>query len=403
MKDSILIFGAGINQLTLIKSAKELDLSTIVLDPNVDAPGKNISDFFYSVKGNDYKTTKGIAIKHKVKGIVTSQMEKPMRLMAKLAQELGFIFHSPEVIERSLDKWLMKQSFISNKVPCAQGVLIKKDEIIQSQSLNILNFPLILKPKDSTSSQGVYKIDQFKDIEKYLPITLSFSKSGEVIIEEFLDGPEFSIEAITYKGKTKIVQFTEKFVTSSPRTVEMGHLQPASLTEEQKSIIIEVVIKAINAIGIDNSASHTEIKLTKKGPKIIEIGARLGGDFISSYLTQASCGVNMDKAAIQVALGFKPDLKHKWGKYSFIKYLELYVGKKIIVVGNWKEILNEPGVLFAHINVKPGDIISEITNSAKRPGFVIVDGDNKRNVLRKSKYYVNVIKSNIKIYKEDKI
>lgn len=97
MKDSILIFGAGINQLTLIKSAKELDLSTILLDPNADAPGKNISDFFYSVKGNDYETTKEIAIKHKVKGIVTSQMEKPMRLMAQLAQELCFVFLSSGV------------------------------------------------------------------------------------------------------------------------------------------------------------------------------------------------------------------------------------------------------------------------------------------------------------------
>ena len=67
MKNAILIFGAGINQLTLIKAAKELSLSSIVLDPNPDAPGKNISDFFYNVKGNDYKTTREIAIKHKVK------------------------------------------------------------------------------------------------------------------------------------------------------------------------------------------------------------------------------------------------------------------------------------------------------------------------------------------------
>ncbi len=94
MKDSILIFGAGINQLTLIKAAKELDLISIVLDPNPHATGKNISDFFYSVKGNDYKTTKEIVTKHKVKGTVTSQMEKSMLLMAKLDQKLCFVFLS---------------------------------------------------------------------------------------------------------------------------------------------------------------------------------------------------------------------------------------------------------------------------------------------------------------------
>lgn len=395
MKDSILIFGAGINQLTLIKSAKELDLSTIVLDPNIDAPGKDISDFFYNVKGNDYKSTKEIAIKHKVKGIVTSQMEKPLRLMAKLAQELDFVFHTPEVVEKSLDKWLMKQSFISTEIPCAQGVLFKKDEIIQAQNLNTLNFPFILKPKDATSSQGVYKIDQFKDIEKYLPITCSFSKSGEVIIEEFLDGPEFSIETITYKGETTIVQFTEKFVTSSPRMVEMGHLQPASLNKEQKSTISKVVIKAINSVGIDNSASHTEIKLTKKGPKIIEIGARLGGDFISSYLTQASCGVNMDKAAIQIAIGKSPDLVHKWGKYSYIKYLELEPGKQVTKIGNWEKVMKLPDVVFTHINMKTGDFIPEITESAKRPGFIIVKGDKRSEVINRSEEYCELIKDEI--------
>lgn len=120
-------------------------------------------------------------------------------------------------------------------------------------------------------------------------------------MKNFLEGPEYSIETITYKGQTTIVQYTEKFITPLPYTVEMGHLQLANLNSEEKEKIEKVVEDAIAAIGIDNSAAHTEIKLTPNGPKVVGIGARGGCDFISSYLTFASTGVSMDEAIIKVA------------------------------------------------------------------------------------------------------
>ncbi|MCF6296424.1 MAG: ATP-grasp domain-containing protein [Flavobacteriaceae bacterium] len=383
MADSILIFGAGLNQLTLIEAAKELGLRVIVLDVSDNPPGKNLADYFYKVKGDDYESTKEIALKHEVSGIVTSQMEKPMRLMAKLAKDLGFIFHSPAVTEKSLDKWLMKQAFIENNVPCAKGRLFNNNEEIIPKDIVDLMFPVIIKPKYGTSSQGVRKIDKFEDIFKYRTIAESFSRTGEVIIEEYLDGPEYSVETITFKGKTTIVQYTEKFITPFPCTVEMGHLQPALLTGEEKKEIGKIVINAVNAVGIDNSASHTEVKLTKDGPKLVEIGARLGGDYISSYLVLHSCGVNMDKAAIQVALGIEPDLKPTMNQYSYIKYLQLPEGKKIKKIGNWKKIFLEPNVVFADVAVGQGEIIQKITESSKRHGFVIVKENNRELLIIK--------------------
>jgi len=395
LKKNILIFGAGLNQLTLIDATKELGLTSIVIDPFDDAPGKNLADYFYRVDGNDYETTKKIAIQHNVAGIVTSQMEKPMRLMAKLAQDLNFIFHAPNVVEKSLDKWLMKQSFLNNNVPCANGILVDGEKYITSDQLVNFRFPLIIKPKAATSSQGVYKVNNLEEINNYKNVTEKFSANSEVIIEEFLEGPEFSVEAITYCGKTNIVQITEKFITPFPRTVEMGHLQPAELNAEQKKEIYKVVIEAINSIGIDNSASHTEVKLTQDGPKIVEIGARLGGDYISSYLTLHSCGVNMDKAAIQVALGEEPDLTPTLKQCSYIKYFELPVGKKVKKIEKWTDILETEDVVFANIAVREGDIIEEITESKKRPGFVIVKGFSRTDVIDKAVFFEEKLKQKI--------
>ncbi|MCB9292741.1 MAG: ATP-grasp domain-containing protein [Lewinellaceae bacterium] len=388
---SILIFGAGINQLTLIRAARGLGLQSVVLDVGADAPGRALADYFYCVAGDDYETTREIAARHAVSGIVTSQMEKPMRLMARLAAEMGFIFHSPEVTERSLDKWLMKQAFLRAGVPCAAGMLIRPGEAPAAERITNrgLRFPAILKPRDATSSQGVFKVDAFEDIERYLPVTRSFSRAGQAIVEEFLEGPEYSVESITCRGKTSVVQITEKFVTPFPYTVEMGHLQPAELTDEAEAAVRETVVRAIAAIGIDNSASHAELKLTKNGPRLVEIGARLGGDFISSYLASTSCGVDMDRAAIQVALGQPPDLERKWKKYACIQYARLPAGEQVIKVGYWQKLLEKPGVVFAHVNIRPGDVVPAITQSRDRPGFVIAEGKSRQAALAAAAAYVS--------------
>ena len=394
---SILIFGAGLNQLKLLEASRRLGIKSIVLDPNPDASGKEATDFFYVVDGDDYEMTKQIALKHRVNGLATTQTEKPMRLMAKLAQDIGLQFHTPEVVERSLDKWLMKQAFLYHKVACANGVIFQKEHTINIASLRGLTFPVVMKPKDATSSQGVYKIDNIDQIEQFQTITSRFSKNGEIIIEEFLEGPEYSIESITFRGETTIIQYTEKFITPFPYTVEMGHLQPADLTTEQKTAIDIVVKKAIKAIGIDNSAAHTEVKLTPDGPKIVEIGARGGGDYISSYLTLASTGISMDEAMIKMALDEKPHLNPSNELYAYIKYFPLPAGYRVHHVADYSDILLEKDVVFAHIAVQEGDTIGEITESKKRPGFVIVQSSDRQSVIERAEVLTDYLVSKIEV------
>ena len=370
---TIMIFGAGINQLELIREAKAMGVLTVVIDPQKDPPGKAESDFFYRVDGNDYETTKAIALRHNVNGIVTGQMERPMRLMARLAQDLGYIFHAPAVVERSLDKWLMKIAFMEHSVPCAKGILLKPEEALDKNVITGLNFPVIIKPRDAFSSRGVYKINKFEDLSKYLAESRSYASNGDVLIEEFLEGKEYSVETLTWHGVTTIIQYTEKIITPYPNTVEMGHIQPADLTENEKEGIKTVVISGINSLGIDNSAAHSEVMLTSAGPKIIEIGARLGGDFIGSYLTKASTGISMDKAAVQVALGIKPQLRFPIKKYSMVKYIELPFSKRVEKILELNNLYNVPGLVFLWVFVKEEDIIEKITHSGARPACFIVE------------------------------
>ena len=229
MKKSILIFGGGINQIELIKEARKLEVNSIVIDPSDCATGKDEADFFYQVEGGDYVRTKQIALKHNVKGIVTAQMEKPLPIMAKLAQELGFVFNTPKVIERSLNKALMKAAFIENEIQCAKGVLFSENEEITLSKLKKLNFPMIVKPVDAFSSRGVIRVKNFNEILQAEKNSRQYSSNAKLLVEEFLEGREFSVECITFEGKTTVIQITEKFITPPPNTVEMAHLQHARI------------------------------------------------------------------------------------------------------------------------------------------------------------------------------
>lgn len=392
---NILIFGAGINQLTLIQACNDLGHRSIVIDPNDNAPGRSFANVFEVVAPDDFERTKQVAVDYNVYGIATSQMENPLRLMAKLADELGFIFNSPEIIEGSLNKHLMKQAFIAKNIPHAKGIYLSNKNDLTKEKLKGFEFPLILKPADSHSSRGVYRIESFKHLFDFIEETLSFSRSGSFLIEEFIDGPEFSIESVTFKGKTEVIQYTEKIITPFPNVVELGHIQPADLSDIEKKEIEKVVIKGIEALGLDNTVTHTEVKLNKSGPVIIEIGPRMAGDFISSYLVKHSSGVDLDKATILMAIGEQPNLKPTINNYSYIRYLQLPAGKTVKEINDLEMIFEKPGVVFAHLNIKKGDIISKITDSAKRPGFIIVEGKSKKEVEKRVGKYLQFIEEQI--------
>lgn len=388
---SILIFGAGLNQLELIREARRLGLEAVVIDPQADPPGKPEADFFYRVDGRDYEATRAVAVRHKVSGIVTGQMEKPLRMMARLADELGFIFNSPEVTERSTDKWLMKQAFKAAGVPCAEGILISSEEDLTLRLTATPVFPVIIKPRDAYSSRGVFKCDSVEEVISRAELSRSFSTNRDILVEEFIEGSEYSVEAITFRGETTIIQFTEKFLTPYPRTVETGHLQPADLTDEERDCLTRTVISSLKALGIENSASHTEVMLTGNGPVVIETGARLGGDFIASYLTKASTGVSMDRAAIQTALGVMPDVQHTRQDFSMISFPELPEGKRVVRVENTDDIEAMPGVVLARLFVKPGDMLPEISHSGHRPGCIIAEGHSREEVMERIAIYSGLL------------
>ncbi|MEG1965816.1 MAG: ATP-grasp domain-containing protein, partial [Oscillospiraceae bacterium] len=221
------------------------------------------------------------------------------------------------------------------------------------------------------------------------------SRNGDVIVEEFMDGEEISVETLSIDGKCHIIQITDKLTTGTPHFVEMGHSQPTHHSQEMVAKINKITNEANYAVGIKNGPSHTEIIITKEGPKIVELGARLGGDCITTHLVPLSTGVDMVKCCIEIALGETPDIRSKWNKGAAIRYFKQHAGvvNSIEGIDVAKRMVGVNQISIIH-NV--GEKITEIDSSGSRLGFVIANGENANSAIKICEEVLDMINIEIK-------
>jgi len=393
MKDNLLIFGAGVLQEPLIRTAKIKGFNTVVLDPDNNAFAKKCADIFYCVAGIDFNRTLAIAKKYKVKGVVTSSTERPLLMMARIAEELNLTFPSCDSIKNSTDKYLMKQCFRKANLPCADGILI--DRKFNKDNIKKLKFPLIIKPVDNSGSRGVIYCKNLAELGNKLYETYKYSSSEKILAEEYIDGKEISVESFILKGKTYILQFTDKITSEPPYNVEMGHIQPSGISSDIQEIISKIISRAVSSLGLDNCICHSELKITKNNkPVLIEIGARLGGDFITSYLVPLSTGINMDSLAINIAVGNNIRLRKKKKYCSSIEYFNFKSGK-VKDIKNWEKIFKDKNIVRVDIPFNVNENIVNISNSLNRHGFIIARGIEKRKMIMSLNNAISFITSKI--------
>lgn len=375
-KKSILVFGVGELQQSIISRAKKMNLNVVGIDPCEDAYCKDDCDAFEVVGGQDFNGTIDVAKKYKISAIVTAATDKPLVMMARVAKELSLPFYSVETAEWSTDKFQMKQRFLEGGVPCARGRLIHNSEEAQD-----LYFPLICKPRDNSGSRGVKLCRDLTELDSCIKEALEVSKLDTVLVEEFIEGREFSIESLHYDGKSEVIQFTEKKTTEFPYNVELGHKQPANLTDDQRNQIREIISKIASCMHFENCPSHTELKINNRGVFVIETSPRLGGDYITSTLTPLSTGINLEDQLLNIALGEPVDTTTgRVDKASAVCFFSLPEGEVIAIDENISEVENWPNVQNFLFKLKVGDKVNKITSSLNRYGQFIVNGECRNEI-----------------------
>lgn len=389
MQKKMMMLGASELQIPAIKKAKELGYQIILVDYNEKAAGFPLADVKLVVSTLDQEEVYRQALIYKPDVVITSTSDGPVRTAAYVNEKLG---KQPDLsYEDSLCatiKSYMRDRLKENHVPIPEYYVVRNFEEFKS-AVEALKGSCIVKPADNAGSRGVVLLDgsEFQGEEK-LRHTYEYSKknsrNGTVMVEEYMTGPEVSVEAMTVGGETTILTITDKFITPPPYFVEIAHCEPSCLDEEIQDNIRQITLKAVAAIRLQNGPSHTEVKITKEGPKIVELAARLGGDFITSKLVPLSTGVDMVGASVLLATGAKADIKSKWQRGAAIHFIQ---GKEGVIksIGIDDGLYRMKGIEEAVIYKKAGDAANGTRSSNDRLGHIITVGENAKEALEAGK------------------
>ena len=357
-RKKLVVIGANDFQNQLIIKAKECgDI------------GEKTADCFYPISIVEKEQILEKCKEIRPDGIISIASDLASVTVNYVAEKLNLTGNGMESSMLSTNKYLMRKAFEKNGDPSPKNY--RSDEISE-EVIEQLNFPLIVKPVDRSGSRGITKIDKKEELSAAVKLAEELSFDKKAMIEEFVEGEEFSVEYISYRGKHTFLALTKKFTTGAPHFIETGHVEPASVPKEILEEVQKVVEHALDTLLIQNGATHSEIKIAADGTiKIIEIGGRMGGDCIGSDLVQISTGYDFVNMVIDVACGIEP---------SFQKVCEPKRAEVRFIFGRddlerLEQIkAKRPECIYRISEIDPIEDMHRVVDSSTRYGYYIMRG-----------------------------
>lgn len=297
--DKLAIIGTGYMARIIAKRAKELGIETHCFSIDEHSVAGEVCDYFHNINILDVEKLADKCRELGVNGVVATT-ELTIYPAAFVASKLGLNGNSIQVSKEITDKTIVRK-----KTQCVEGLSQPRFWICKGMEDIPLPevFPVIVKPIAAGGKRGITVVYSQDCMSDAVSEALQVSKVEGVLIEEFLrGGQEYSVESLSYHGRQHIIQVTQKDSSGPPHCVELGHHQPAPLSEHMRANVERTVARALTAAGIANGPCHTEIKIIEDRIYLIEINGRPGGDHIAYPLTELSTGYPYITGIIMVAL-----------------------------------------------------------------------------------------------------
>ena len=368
MSKNLAIIGASYLQLPLIEKAKEMGYITHVFAWEAQDVGEYAADYFYplSIVKKDEILEKCREIG--ICGICTIASDLGIITSNYVANKMGLTANSWDATLKSTNKHYMRSAFELAGDPSPRSIFVDNVDVLPDFSG--LSYPLIVKPTDRSGSRGVFKLEKENSalLNQVIRKAMSASLSKHALVEEYVSGTEYSVEYISWEGIHHFLQITLKYTTEAPRFIETGHMEPAPVAPELLQRIKHVVEHALDTLGLEYGASHSEIKIDDAGNiKIIEIAGRMGGDCIGSDLVRYSTGYDFVKMVIQVACGVEPD----FSKVCFPRAVESIFIMDGDDLAEYRQMMRlEPERILKTVDLRPENL-GRITDSSNRGGCYI--------------------------------
>ncbi|MEJ3719959.1 ATP-grasp domain-containing protein [Paenibacillus polymyxa] len=319
---------------------------------------------------------------------VFSFTEEGVELASIIANHLNLVNNPIFTVQAALNKANLRT--ILNEKGISVVKFIQTNELLEGIEFAYSNsYPLVLKPSCGSGSKGIFIVQSDEDFVNAFKKVQLIDDNNLVLIEEFLDGPEFSVESISFDGKHHIITITDKKIME-PNCVEVGHSLPSIINKEIQQSIEAVVLDVLNVLKVEIGPTHIEVKLTSKGPKIVEAHTRPGGDFIA-YMVENALGIDMLTLSAKKYLGIDVDLPEKADGGAAVRYFQFTPGVVVSIEG-LEKVKSDPNVIWVDFSLETGDSVSDIVDSHSRNGCVVTKCSNVKEAINQAERLVKELK-----------
>lgn len=372
-KYTVMILGASEMQVPAITIAKQKGWTVIVAARDRDGPGVALSDYFENVDLKDKEAMADAAERHQkergLDGVFTAGTDFSTTV-AWVAAQLGLPGISYEAALNASDKALMRKVFDACGVPSPVFAAIGAEDDPKSV-LTDLDLPLVIKPVDNMGARGVRRVDSVEELEAAAREAIKLSRTSKVIVERYIEGPEFSLDALVYQGKIILCGNADRHIRFPPYFVEMGHTMPSDFSKDVKTQVEQTFFQGIRALEIDNGAAKGDIKFSQDGPVVGEIAARLSGGYMSGWTYPYASGVIVTEGALNIAVGLPPgNLEPKHNRVSAERAF-ISIPGEVAEIDGTESARQIAGIKKLVLRVTKGDQVDFPINNVQKCGNAI--------------------------------
>ena len=371
----LLVLGAGPAQLGLLRAARERGLFVIACDRDPGAPGFQFADRRAVVSAEDEPALAQLARAEGVHGVIAPGIDWPVAVAARIAAQLGLPHPlSPETAALAVSKQRQRGRLAEAGVPQPRWHVTTHIE-------DSLPLPAAVKPADRQGQKGLTLVTERRALAEAVELAVSESRAGVALVEEYVAGPEVTVNAFSVAGRFHPLTVTDRLTAEPPAFgVALAHAWPSEAPGKEA---VETARRAAEALGIAEGPTYTQVRIGGDGPQVVELAARLGGGH-DAELCQAALGIDLNGLALAAALGEPVSVPepHPTGG-ACVRFLVPPEGTLVRVEG-LEDAVDVPGVLDARAYRAPGYRFGPFRRGADRAGFVLARGDSRDDALARA-------------------
>jgi biotin carboxylase len=370
----LLMLGAGFMQGVAMRCAKSRGWYVVAVDGNPNAVCRGLADRFEPIDLKDVKGLVSFALSLKAEngldGVFTAATDFSASVAA-VAEACGLPGHSLESALNASDKVRMRSCFSRAGVPSPLFLGISSDRRFDALSLlqeKGISFPVVVKPADNMGARGCRKVDSSSELDDAVADAIRYSRTGTAIVEEYMDGPEFSLEALVFDGEIHMTGFADRHIFFPPYFIEMGHTIPTNIDPSSIEALTGVFMRGIRALGLSHGVAKGDIKLTSRGPMVGEIAGRLSGGYMSGWTYPFSSGIDLTGSALDLAVGQRPASLESTLSLTSAERAWISIPGIVASVSGLEEARAIPCVREVFPRVAAGDAVTFPVNNVEKCG-----------------------------------